>query len=375
MDLTLLDFPCVFSTIWTQSVTCGHDWETFRSTVIGWRSARSSRCDIPGTTPYCNGTVRRCVPQFVPCTFTLLEQLSWCWCASLLVFLSIWLLRAAGSGSERHLSSCSKLPSTPQCWSMERRYLSCKRGYRHIFQSSVTAFHGVQGIPVTGQLSCQLLHIVALLLLVLHTLLLRQPLVWWLCLRLTQRVRSDPLENHFQSSIRWWTSAWPRHCQLCWTTVLWNVLLVIRHRFADRHRVTLPTCIPSALLRTGHDGTFLGSLPVVSPVLRLLLWSYCGSATMLVSGGVFLTQSGVCAVVWLWATHRLPGEPGTRVLWMSCRDPRVWPRLQDETRSKRQPCWCVVGSKCSSVVVAGLCGLVFSCTRVLNSSKKRSKKV
>ena len=50
-------------------------------------------------------------------------------------------------------------------------------------------------------------------------------------------------------------------------------------------RSTLPTCIPSALLRTGHDGTFLGSLPVVSPVLRLLLWSYCGSATMLVSEG------------------------------------------------------------------------------------------
>ena len=23
------------------------------------------------------------------------------------------------------------------------------------------------------------------------------------------------------------------------------------------------------------------------------------------------------------AIHNLPGEPGTRVLWMSCRDPRV----------------------------------------------------
>ena len=23
------------------------------------------------------------------------------------------------------------------------------------------------------------------------------------------------------------------------------------------------------------------------------------------------------------AIHSLPGEPGTRVLWMSCRDPRV----------------------------------------------------
>ena len=45
-------------------------------------------------------------------------------------------------------------------------------------------------------------------------------------------------------------------------------------------RSTLPTCTPSALLRTGRDGTVLGSLPVVSPVLWLSLWSYCGSATM-----------------------------------------------------------------------------------------------
>ena len=36
-----------------------------------------------------------------------------------------------------------------------------------IFQSSVSAFPGVEGIPVTGQLSCQLLQFVALLLLVL----------------------------------------------------------------------------------------------------------------------------------------------------------------------------------------------------------------
>ena len=83
---------------------------------------------------------------------------------------------------------------------------------------------------------------------------------------------------------------------------------------------------------------------------------------------VFVTHSGVCAVVWLWAIHSLPGEPGTRILWMSCWDPRVWPRLQDETRSNRQPCWCLVGPKCSSVVVASLWSLVFSCTRVLNSS-------
>ena len=45
-----------------------------------------------------------------------------------------------------------------------------------ILQSSVSAFHGVRN-PVTGQLSCQLLQIVALLLLVLHTLILRQLLV------------------------------------------------------------------------------------------------------------------------------------------------------------------------------------------------------
>ena len=55
-------------------------------------------------------------------------------------------------------------------------------------------------------------------------------------------------------------------------------------------RSTLPTCTPSALLRTGHDGTVLGSLPVVSPVLWLLLSSYCGSATMLVSEGASHSQ-------------------------------------------------------------------------------------
>ena len=58
-------------------------------------------------------------------------------------------------------------------------------------------------------------------------------------------------------------------------------------------RSSLPTCIPSALLRTGHDGTVLGSLPVVSPLLRLLLWSYCGSATMLVSECVSHSQRRV----------------------------------------------------------------------------------
>ena len=40
-----------------------------------------------------------------------------------------------------------------------------------------------------------------------------------------------------------------------------------------------------------------------------------------------------------------PGEPGTRVLWMSCRDPRVWSSLQGEPRPKRHPCCCVVGSR------------------------------
>ena len=29
-----------------------------------------------------------------------------------------------------------------------------------------------------------------------------------------------------------------------------------------------------------------------------------------------LTHSGVCAVVWLWAIHSIPGEPGTRILWI-----------------------------------------------------------
>ena len=137
---------------------------------------------------------------------------------------------------------------------------------------------------------------------------------------------SDPLKNHFQSPTL--------------STVLDNGTLKriacdssLFRRSSARHlsltvwsrvptlRSTLPTCIPSALLRTGHGGTVLGSLPVVSPVLRLLLWSFCGSATMLVK--VFLTHSGVCAVVWLWVIHSLPGGPGTRELWMSCRDPRV----------------------------------------------------
>ena len=30
-----------------------------------------------------------------------------------------------------------------------------------------------------------------------------------------------------------------------------------------------------------------------------------------------------CRLWWSRAIHNLPGEPGTRVLWMSCRDPRV----------------------------------------------------
>ena len=61
-----------------QCVTGGHDWENIPDTVIVWRSAWPSRCDIPGTAPYRNGTVLRCVPQFIPRTFTLLEQRSWC---------------------------------------------------------------------------------------------------------------------------------------------------------------------------------------------------------------------------------------------------------------------------------------------------------
>ena len=45
-----------------QSVTGGDDWETFLSTVIVRKSARPSRCDTPGTAPYRNGTILRCVP-------------------------------------------------------------------------------------------------------------------------------------------------------------------------------------------------------------------------------------------------------------------------------------------------------------------------
>ena len=59
-----------------QSVTGGHDWESFLSTVIVWRSAWPSRCDILGTAPYRNGTILHCVPQFIPRTFTLLERWS-----------------------------------------------------------------------------------------------------------------------------------------------------------------------------------------------------------------------------------------------------------------------------------------------------------
>ena len=46
----------------------------------------------------------------------------------------------------------------------------------------------------------------------------------------------------------------------------------------------------SALLPTGRDGTALGLLPLVSPVLWLLLWSYCGSATLQASEGVSHSQ-------------------------------------------------------------------------------------
>ena len=46
--------------------------------------------------------------------------------------------------------------------------------------------------------------------------------------------------------------------------------------FVVKWRSTLPTCTPSALLWTRRDGTVFRSLPVVSPVLWLLLWSYCG---------------------------------------------------------------------------------------------------
>ena len=67
------------------SVTGGHDWETFLSTVVVWRSVWPSRCDTPGTAPYRNGTILRCVPQFIPRTFTLLER----WSIDPVVFLSI----------------------------------------------------------------------------------------------------------------------------------------------------------------------------------------------------------------------------------------------------------------------------------------------
>ena len=55
---------------------------------------------------------------------------------------------------------------------------------------------------------------------------------------------------------------------------------------------------------------------------------------------------------WYRAIHSFPGEPSTRVLWMSCRDPRVGSSLHCETRPKRQPCCCVVGSRvaCSEVI-------------------------
>ena len=59
-----------------QSVTGGHDWGTFLSTVIVWRSAWPSRCDNPGTARSRNGTFLRCVPQFIPRTFTLLVRWS-----------------------------------------------------------------------------------------------------------------------------------------------------------------------------------------------------------------------------------------------------------------------------------------------------------
>ena len=87
-------------------------------------------------------------------------------------------------------------------------------------------------------------------------------------------------------------------------------------------RSTLPTCTPSARLRTGRDGTVLGSLPVLSPVLCLLLWSCCSSATIHVSEGVSHSQRRVRSGLVVGHPQH-PWRTRYRILWMSCRDPRA----------------------------------------------------
>ena len=130
-----------------QSVTGGHDLEMFLSTVIVWRSAWPSGCDIPGTAPYRNGTVLRCVPTINTEYFH-----------SIAAMIPVLIYRPSGvpfnltpaccrQRSERHLVvNHLRLPDAGR-WNDVLRHES----------------HGVQGIPVTGQLPCQLLQMVALL--------------------------------------------------------------------------------------------------------------------------------------------------------------------------------------------------------------------
>ena len=57
-----------------QSVTGGHDWETFLSSVTVWRAVWPSRCDIPRMALSRKGAVVSCGSPFTPGTFTRLEQ-------------------------------------------------------------------------------------------------------------------------------------------------------------------------------------------------------------------------------------------------------------------------------------------------------------
>ena len=135
------------------SVTGGHDWEKFLTNVIVWRSAWPSRCDIPGTAPYRNGTILRCVPQFIPRNFTLLER----WSNDLDVDVQDF---CCSFQPDSCVQQVVEVNDTFHLVVNHLRLLSAGRwneGLRHESEHTVT---DLSGIPVTGQLSCQLLRIV-----------------------------------------------------------------------------------------------------------------------------------------------------------------------------------------------------------------------
>ena len=151
-----------------------------------------------------------------------------------------------------------------------------------IFRSSLSAFHGVRGVLVTGQLSCQLLQIIALL----HS--------WY------DDSASDSLREFGQ--ILWTITFSYLHDSMmdfCMGATLSTVL--------DNGTLNRTACDSSLFRRSSarhfsrpiwssvptSRSTLPTSLPAVSRVLWLLLWSHSGSATMHVSEGVSHSQRRV----------------------------------------------------------------------------------